>query len=221
MNNNISNINSQKNMMSSHMNNTNKNFRNDKDNYHLESSHLSKENKDKEILTSNVNYLPKENKDKEILNLKKELNNAKDIIEKQKHIINNLKNQIEDNSNYIQLYQDLINQKEQELKNLKIEFDNIKSKSKVNEDKSKIMTVNITFEDRKKPFPVPCVDTDTFAEVEEKLYKQFPEFRETNNNFIFNGESVLRFKTISQNNIENGSPITIVVPQLKKRKLNH
>ena len=83
------------------------------------------------------------------------------------------------------------------------------------------MTVNITFEDRKKPFPIPCVDIDTFAEVEEKLYKQFPELRETNNNFIFNGESVLRFKTISQNNIENGSPITIVVPQLKKRKLNH
>ena len=74
------------------------------------------------------------------------------------------------------------------------------------------MTVNITFEDRKKPFPIPCVDIDTFAEVEEKLYKQFPEYRETNNNFIVRGKPVLRFKTINQNKIENNLPITMVIP---------
>ena len=212
MNNNINNINSQKNMMSSHMNNTNKNFRNDKDNYHLESSHLSKENKDKEILTSNVNYLPKENKDKEILNLKKELNNAKDIIQKQKNIINNLQNQLNDNSTYIQLYQDLINQKEQELNKMIVELDKIKSKNKEFEDKSKTMTVNIISADKKKNFSVPCIETDTFAEVEEKLYKRFPEYRETNNNFIVRGKPVLRFKTINQNKIENNLPITMVIP---------
>ena len=211
MNNNIININSQKNLRSNQTSNTNmtnnyKNFQNNK--YNLQNNQSEKNNFQEED----------KDKDKEILNLKKELNNAKDIIEKQKHIINNLKNQIEDNSNYIQLYQDLINQKEQELKNLKLEFDNIKSKSKL---KSEIMTINITSNDRKKPFSVQCVDTDTFAEVEEKLYKQFPEFRETNNDFFFNGGPILRFKTINQNKIENGSAIAMEIPHLKKLKLNH
>ena len=50
------------------------------------------------------------------------------------------------------------------------------------------------------------------AEVEEKLYKKFPEYRETNNSFVANGEPVLRFKTISQNNIGDGLPVTMLIP---------
>ena len=74
------------------------------------------------------------------------------------------------------------------------------------------MTVNFISMDQKIHFAVPCIDTNTFAEVEEKLYKQFPEYRETNNSFIANGEPVLRFKTISQNKIGNGLPVTMIIP---------
>jgi hypothetical protein len=35
--------------------------------------------------------------------------------------------------------------------------------------------------------------TETFAEVEEKLYKRYEEYRETNNNFLAKGNLVLRF----------------------------
>jgi len=48
--------------------------------------------------------------------------------------------------------------------------------------------------------------------VEEKLYKKFPEYRETNNCFLANGKEVLRFKTISENNIGNGLPVTMIIP---------
>ena len=74
------------------------------------------------------------------------------------------------------------------------------------------MSVNFISTDSKVHFAVPCLDYNTFAEVEEKLYKQFPEYRETNNNFIANGGQVLRFKTIKQNKIGNGLPVTMIIP---------
>ena len=75
------------------------------------------------------------------------------------------------------------------------------------------MTVNFISMDSKIHFAISCLDTDTFAEVEEKLYKQFPEYRETNNNFLANGEQVLRFKTIKENKIGNGLPVTMNIPE--------
>ena len=74
------------------------------------------------------------------------------------------------------------------------------------------MTVNFISMDQQIHYAIPCIDTDIFAEVEEKLYKQFPQYRETNNNFIANGEPVLRFKTIAQNKIGNGLPVTMIIP---------
>jgi len=154
-----------------------------------------------------------QNKDKEILNLKNELNNAKNIIEQQKNTINTLRNQLNNNSGNYQYYQNIINQKEKEINNLKLELQNIKSQNKEQYiNINKMMTVNFISMDQKVHFAVPCIGTNTFAEVEEKLYKQFPEYRETNNHFIANGQPVLRFKTISQNKIGNGLPVTMVIP---------
>ena len=156
-------------------------------------------------------------KDNEILKLKDELKQAKQIIEQQKITIQNLQNQINDiNSNHnitIQNYKNIINQKEQELNNLKSQIQNNNISS--NNDyinKNRIMTVNFISMDSKIHFAISCLDTDTFAEVEEKLYKQFPEYRETNNSFLANGETVLRFKTIKENKIGNGLPVTMNIP---------
>ena len=150
-------------------------------------------------------------KDNEILKLKKELNEAKQTIEQQKIKIQNLENQINNiNSNN----NILINQKEQELNNLKskIQNNNISSNNDYI-NKNRIMTVNFISMDSKIHFAISCLDTDTFAEVEEKLYKQFPEYRETNNSFLANGEQVLRFKTIKENKIGNGLPVTMNIPE--------
>ena len=46
--------------------------------------------------------------------------------------------------------------------------------------------------------------TETFAEVEEKLCKEHNELRNTNNMFTANAKPVLRFKTLSENNINDG-----------------
>ena len=142
------------------------------------------------------------------------MDDANKIIEQQKITINNLQNQLNNKkSNDIQNYQNIINQKEQELNNLKIQLQNINLQKKdeyVNINK--IITVNFISMDQWIHFAVSCIDTNTFAEVEEKLYKQFPEYRETNNSFIANREPVLRFKTISENKIGNGLPVTMIIP---------
>ena len=129
------------------------------------------------------------------------------MIEQQNIIINNLQFSI-------QSYQNIINQKEQELNNLKKQLQDINNQNKGNYvNMNKLMSVNFISVDQKIHFSVPCIDSDTFAEVEEKLYKEFPEYRETNNNFIANGDPVLRFKTISQNKIGNGLPVTMILPE--------
>ena len=75
-----------------------------------------------------------------------------------------------------------------------------------------MMCVNFISADQKVHYSIPCIPNNIFAEVEEKLYKEFPEYRETNNQFIANGKEILRFKTINDNKIGNGYPVTMIIP---------
>ena len=50
---------------------------------------------------------------------------------------------------------------------------------------------------------IKCLKTNTFAEIEEKLYKKYNVLRNTNNNFTANAKPVLRFKTIEENKIKD------------------
>jgi phosphate starvation-inducible protein PhoH len=119
-------------------------------------------------------------------------------------------NKKKDNENN---YKKIIKNKDTELnylKNqLKVQLNNSNKQDKVY--LNEMMCVNFVSSDQKIHYAVPCISNNTFAEVEEKLYQEFPEYRETNNNFLANGQPVLRFKTISQNKIGKGLPVTLVV----------
>ena len=55
-----------------------------------------------------------------------------------------------------------------------------------------------------------CLKTDTFAQVEEKLYQIYDEYRDNyNNTFLARGNVIKRFKTMSENNIKNGDKIQL------------
>ena len=154
----------------------------------------------------------------EINNLKNELSKAKKIIEQQKLTINDLQNKLNNNTtiinnlnNTINNYQNIINQKDVELNNFRAQLNNnINIQKNVNFDD--IMCVNFISSDQNVHYAASCLKTNTFAEIEEKLYKQYPQYRETNNSFIANGTQVLRFKTIAENKIGNGLPVTLIVP---------
>ena len=154
-------------------------------------------------------------KDNEIKELKNQLIKANKIIEQQKSTINELQNKLNSYNTNINNYQNIINQKDLELNNLRMQLNNMNNNiqsNKVTIDLNDIMTVNFISMDQNVHFAVSCLKTDIFAEVEEQLYKQYPQYRETNNSFLAHGSQVLRFKTISENKIGNGLPVTLVVP---------
>ena len=99
-------------------------------------------------------------------------------------IINDLKNKLQNNGN-------------NKLINFNVNYNDI-------------LYVHFISQDQKINHAIKCLKTNTFAEIEEKLYKQYPQYRETNNNFITKGKNVLRFKKICENNINDGDKIQLV-----------
>ena len=164
---------------------------------------------------------------KELNSIKEELNRAKRKIVQQNDIILDLQNQIKNynqinnkNLNMIEDLKNQITQKNNELNELKINLqnnNNINNNNNIIENdrlikESKIICINFTSSDQKINFAIPSVSTDIFAVIEEKLYQEYPEYRETNNYFIANGNQILRFKTISDNKIVSGRPVMLLVP---------
>ena len=171
--------------------------------------------------------------DNEILNLKKELNKYKQLLEQKELKLNNLQSQINNltniinnNNKSIETFKNIIVQKDIELNKLKSNSNNNLGSININSnfsynnnehnkklvDFNQIMCVNFISSDGLIHYSVPCMNNNTFAEVEEKLYLQFPKYRETNNQFLANGKTVLRFKTIGENKLGAGFPVTMIAP---------
>ena len=149
--------------------------------------------------------------------MKNELAKANKVIEQQNLTINELQNKlnnfnntINNLNNDINNYRNIISKKDIELNNYKSQLNNNIPNNNVNFND--IMSVNFISSDQNVHFSIPCLKTNTFAEIEEKLYKQYPQYRETHNTFLANGMQVLRFKTIDENKIGNGLPVTLIVP---------
>ena len=167
---------------------------------------------------NNQNISNQISKDNEIMELKNKLIKANKIIEQQKLTINGLLNKLNSYNININNYQNIINQKDLELNNLRMQLNNMNNMNNNFQSNNMfinindMMTVNFISMDQTVHFAIPCLKTNTFAEIEEKLYRQYPHYRATNNSFLANGTQVLRFKTIAENKIGNGLPVTLVVP---------
>lgn len=75
------------------------------------------------------------------------------------------------------------------------------------------MIVKIKSNDKIININMPCVKDMVFAELEENLYQKYPEYREKNNLFLFNGKQVLRFKKIGDNGLFDGSEVNLIPPK--------
>ena len=65
--------------------------------------------------------------------------------------------------------------------------------------------------DQKITYAISCKNTTPFVRIEEKLYEEYPEYKDTENHFIHNGNEIKRFKTVEENNIKTGKPIILNV----------
>ena len=58
-------------------------------------------------------------------------------------------------------------------------------------------------------FPMICKQSDLISRLEEKLYKEYPKYKDINTNLTVNGEVIKRFKTIEENKIHKGNVIIV------------
>jgi hypothetical protein len=54
-------------------------------------------------------------------------------------------------------------------------------------------------------------NTDKFSKVENMLYEQYPNYVETENYFLVNGNKINKHKTLEQNNINNLDILTLII----------
>ena len=149
-------------------------------------------------LNSQLQYYINENH-----NLK--LNNNQMNINMQNNInneINNLKKEIINLKNQLYL-------KDNEIIKLKNEILNLKNNGK-NVNLNDILVIHFVSGDFKINKGIKCLPDETFAEAEERLYKIYDEYRNTNNMFLFNGNQILRFKKIKENKIHDGDQVQLV-----------
>ena len=162
-----------------------------------------------------------------ISDLENKINQKENELKNLKNELNEKKNQLKNLEQKFDIGNIIINKIKKENQNLKkIKDDNINEinmhkkevlylRNKLNSQKRNIninemMCVNFISLDQNINYSIPCTKSDIFAEIEEKLYK---EYRDTNNVFLYNGDSIHRFKTISENKIESGKPIILNIFQ--------
>ena len=124
--------------------------------------------------------------------------------------INDLKIQLQNKEKTIELLNNQIS-------NQIIELNNLKNKINNNNDDlfnvinpgDKIIAALFTSSDQKVTFSIACKNTTPFVRIEEKLYEEYPEYKDTENFFLHNGTIIKRFKTIEENNIKSGKPIIL------------
>ena len=122
----------------------------------------------------------------------------------------NLNNEINKLRKQNEILFNQISIKDNEINNLKLKLENnYVSQSKVS--KKDFMVINFVTGDGKiMNCGIGCLPDETFAEVEEKLYKIYDEYRNTNSNyFLYGGRTILRFKKIRENKIKNGAVIQL------------
>ena len=72
-----------------------------------------------------------------------------------------------------------------------------------------VMAVNFTSCENDINCPMPCKNTTLVSRLEEKLYNDYPRYKDFPTYLTVNGTIVSRFKTLEENGIKNGNSILV------------
>ena len=124
--------------------------------------------------------------------------------------INDLNIQLKNKDNNIILLNNQLSNKINELNNIKNKINNNYDDlvNNINPGE-RVITALFLSSDQKITYATSCKNTTPFVRIEEKLYEEYPEFKETDNHFLHNGAVIKRFKTVEENHIKNGKPIIL------------
>ena len=76
-------------------------------------------------------------------------------------------------------------------------------------DGEKLIAINFISVDQNINYSIICKNKTNFNEIENNLYKKYPEYSENDNFFMFNGSKINRWKTLEENGI-NGYTIILM-----------
>ena len=161
-------------------------------------------NKDNELLEENKKLKNKiKDLENEIIKLKNENKDMKKKLDNYNTLQNTIKNLEKE-----------INNKNNEIQNYILQIKNI------NENKNAITSINpgekiivLIFNTQGSQdiinFGMACKNTDLFVRIEERLYNEFPQYKNYETHFKVNARPILRFKTLEENRIKNNDMIAL------------
>ena len=125
-----------------------------------------------------------------------------------------LNNEIKKFNNSQNIKDDKINSnKDIIIKNQKNEIDKLKEKLSNYPFKlskgEKLISVIFTSSDQNMFYSIICKNTQKFIELEQKLYKDYPEYSKSDNYFMIKGNRVKKDKSLDENKIRNSDIIIL------------
>lgn len=146
--------------------------------------------------------------------LMKQIDNLNQIISKNENYSNALKNEIyemrnknEFNNNKVVSLTDELKMKEEE-KNKLLEI--IKDGNKLN----KLLTINFKSVDGTINETINCHYYDSFSKIEDSLYQAYPNKKNINNYYLYDGKTIDKNGTILYNNIQDQAYILIYLYEI-------
>mgnify|MGYP002626756464 CR=1 FL=1 len=135
--------------------------------------------------------------------------------------LSNEQKKVKELNDKIELYENNNNiQKIKELEEIILSLNSQINDLKKNTDKDKITNIKsgeqifalfFTSVNQDVHRPISCKNTDTFVRIEEKIYNEYPQYKDYSTYLTVNGNLIKRFKTIDENKIKDGNTIVINV----------
>ena len=85
------------------------------------------------------------------------------------------------------------------------------SKNKEKDEVDKFISIIFTSTDQVIHYSIVCKIEDYFSQIEQKLYKEYPEYNNSNNVFISQGNLIQKDKSLKDNKIKNSDVITLIM----------
>ena len=175
------------------------------------------------VLRETIDTLRKENKNLQ-QKLSGENNNLKETInslkQENKNLAQKFNKEIEKLKEKINSQEKEINDKSKEIQNLLLKNNNQYNPYNLNENAissikpgEKIIAVNFRSMGNHEivSYCLPCKNTDLFVRLEEKLYNDYPNFKNYETYFEVDTRRIKRFKTMDENKIKGNDIISMFV----------
>ena len=142
-----------------------------------------------------------------------QLTNENNKLKEKINILNNEISKIQGFKDKIKKLENELNKKNNEIQQLLIKNNNIQNNNEITSIRpgEKIIGLNFVSMGNQNimNYNLVCKNVDLFVRLEERLYEDFPQFKEYETYFEVNGKRIKRFKTIEQNNIKTNDVINI------------